>query len=168
MAMTQALVGVGGNMGDALGTCRRAVEALKEHPRTEVLRVSSFYRTKPVGTIPQPWFVNAVVLCETQSGPDELTAILRQTEERFGRIRTLRWGPRTLDLDLLAYGDEEIVWPWLFVPHPRLHERLFVLVPLVEIAPRWVHPRIGLSALELLNGFPESCRDQTVRLSEQE
>lgn len=130
--MTTAYVGLGSNVGDRLLNIRKALEMLGE--RVEVSAVSSIYETDPIGP-PQPDFLNAVCEVRCDIGPRELLEILKEIEREIGRSQGEKWGPREIDLDLLLYGDEETVADDLVVPHPRLTERAFVLVPLLEIAP---------------------------------
>ncbi|MHC1741695.1 MAG: 2-amino-4-hydroxy-6-hydroxymethyldihydropteridine diphosphokinase [Syntrophobacteraceae bacterium] len=149
--MEEVLIGFGSNQGDSVAVCKAAIRALSENAVIRLIRVSSFYRTTPVGYLDQEWFVNGVMLCSTTLSPSELLGVLHAVEQSFGRKRTLRWGPRTLDLDLLAHGDRVLHLPDLTVPHARMHERRFVLAPLVEIYPEWIHPVLGKSARELLS-----------------
>lgn len=128
-----------------------AVESMDRRSGIDVCDVSSLYLTRPVGPVEQPWFVNGVLRCLTSLSVERLLAVLLEIENEFGRIRNERWGPRTLDLDLLFFGDNVLSSPGLTVPHPRLHERLFVLVPLVEIAPECLHPCFQITALEMLS-----------------
>jgi 2-amino-4-hydroxy-6-hydroxymethyldihydropteridine diphosphokinase len=136
-AMVRAFVGLGGNLGDVETTLMEAVWALESLPQSSLRAQSSIYRSAPWGRTDQPDFLNAVVEIQTRLAAIELLNRLLEIEERFGRVRDPadRWGPRKLDLDLLAYGDQEINEPGLHVPHPRMKERAFVLVPLAEIAP---------------------------------
>jgi 2-amino-4-hydroxy-6-hydroxymethyldihydropteridine diphosphokinase len=115
---------------------------------------SSWYASEPVPASDQPWFINAVVEIGTELPPPELLARLLALEARFGRQRSVRDAARTLDLDLLDYDGVQCASPDLVLPHPRLHERRFVLMPLQEIAPQWRHPRLGLTAAELLARLP--------------
>lgn len=141
-----ACIGLGGNVGDAAGTLRAAFDALDALPRTQLLRASRLYRTPAWGLRGQPDFINAAALLETSLSPRELLHALLDVELGFGRDRgqeAQRWGPRRLDLDLLLYGDAVIDEPGLRVPHPHLHERAFVLVPLLEIAPGIAIPGRG-------------------------
>ena len=134
--MTRAYVGLGANIGDRERTLREAVDALGAEEGIEVAAVSTLRETDPVGVGEQPRFLNGVAALETSLGARELLDRLLAVEQRFGRVRVpgeLR--PRTLDLDLLLYGDETIDEPGLAVPHPRMHERRFVLEPLAELAP---------------------------------
>ena len=135
--MPLAYVAIGSNLGDREQTLLDAVEALRAEPGVEVVAVSSLIETDPVGFLDQPRFVNGVVALETTLPARALLELLLAVERRFGRRRegVPAQGPRTLDLDLLLYGDEEIDEPGLQVPHPRMHERPFVLGPLAEIAP---------------------------------
>lgn len=142
-----AAIGLGGNVGDSAAVLGRAFDALAALPRTRLLRASGLYRTPAWGLEAQPDFINASALLETALAPAALLAAMLGVERRFGRVRAAdgsdRWGPRVLDLDLLLYGDREIDEPGLRVPHPRLHERAFALVPLVEVLPdAWI-PGIG-------------------------
>lgn len=140
-----AFVGLGGNVGAAVTTLRAAIGDLSALPDTQLLRASRLYRTPAWGMEDQPDFVNAVAMLETQLAPQALLEHLLAIERIHGRLRDadLRWGPRTLDLDLLLYGDAVIDKPGLHVPHPQLHKRAFALQPLVEIAPETVIPGIG-------------------------
>lgn len=135
--MQRAYVGLGSNLGDREQTLRAALAALAEHPRLDLVAVSSLIDTEPVGYTDQPRFLNGVAVLETELSARELLALLLEVERRFGRSRegVPAEGPRTLDLDLLVYGAAEIEEPGLRVPHPRLHERRFVLEPLAEVAP---------------------------------
>ena len=141
----RAAIGLGANLGDAVGTLRGAVEALAVHRGVTLRAVSRFYRTPAWGRQDQPDFVNAVALVDTSLAPRALLDLLLAVEAEFGRHRIAgeRWGPRTLDLDLLLFGDAVIDEPGLRVPHPHLHERAFALLPLAEIAPQMPIPGIG-------------------------
>ena len=132
--MTRAYVGLGANLGDREATIRAALAELGDEDGIEVVAVSTLRETEPVGVGPQPPFLNGAAELETTLTPRELLDRLLATEQRFGRVRVPgEHGPRTLDLDLLLYGDEQIDEPGLTVPHPRLHERAFVLEPLAEL-----------------------------------
>jgi 2-amino-4-hydroxy-6-hydroxymethyldihydropteridine diphosphokinase len=133
----RAYVGLGSNLGDREETIRGAVAALGDEPGIEVVAVSTLTDTAPVGVVGQPRFLNGVVALETELDARALLSTLLAIEQRFGRRReaSAPHGPRTLDLDLLLYGDEVVDEPGLHVPHPRLDEREFVLGPLVELAP---------------------------------
>ena len=143
--MTLAAIGLGANLGDAAATLREAIAELARLPRTELLRASRLYRTPAWGVTEQPDFINAVALVETALPPRDLLDALLAIERSFGRTRLdgERWGPRTLDLDLLLHGDAVVDEPGLRVPHPRLHERAFALLPLLEAWPDAEIPGIG-------------------------
>jgi 2-amino-4-hydroxy-6-hydroxymethyldihydropteridine diphosphokinase len=160
--MERVLIGFGSNLGDSVQICFAAVERLRSHPRIRVIKISSLYRTKPQMLGDQPWFINGVVLCETDLKPDDLLDTIQYIERDFGRQRETRWGPRTLDLDLLTFGNHQIDLPTLTIPHPRLHERRFVLIPLLEVVPEWVHPTLNLTARSLLYRILDKCGDQEV------
>lgn len=151
----RAWIGLGGNLGDVPATLRRALDALSALPGTRLVAASRFYRTPAWGVTDQPPFVNAAVGIDTVLAPAALLAALLDIERAAGRDRTApdarRWGPRALDLDLLLYGDRFVDLPGLHVPHPHLHERAFVLVPLAGIAADVVVPGRGRVA-DLLAG----------------
>ena len=133
--MTRAHVALGSNLGDRLATLDAAVRALDADDMTNVMAVSRVYESDPVGGPEQGPYLNAVAVLETDRDPRSLLDLLMLTEERLGRVRRERWGPRTADLDLILYDGPPISSPDLTVPHPRARERAFVLVPLMEIAP---------------------------------
>ena len=146
--MTEAFVGIGSNLDDREGYLRRAIELLAAEDGIEVAAVSTLRETEPVGPVPQGPFLNGAVQLETELAPRDLLGRMLAIEERLGRVRVERFGPRTIDLDLLVYGDEVIDEPGLTVPHPRLHERRFALEPLAELAAGLVVPGLGpVSAL---------------------
>lgn len=133
--MPVARIGVGANVGDALATVRAAIAAL--HGLGRVVRASSLYRTKPWGVVDQVDFINAAVLLDTRLEPRALLEQLKSLEVELGRTAGPRWGPRVIDLDILAYDERKIDEPDLVIPHPRLRERAFALVPLAEIDPSY-------------------------------
>ena len=142
--MPVAHIALGSNLGDRRATLDAAVRRLRAEPGLRVLAVSGYFVTTPVGgPAGQPAFVNAAATVETEDSPDELLALLHRIEDQFGRVRTVKDGPRTLDLDLLLYGNLVVDTPVLTVPHPRMHERGFVLGPMAEIAPDVLHPTTG-------------------------
>ena len=142
----RAFLGLGGNVGDVPTTLAEAMWAIDSLPQTSIRAQSSFYRTPPWGRTDQPEFINAVVELQTRLAPRVLLNYLLEIETRFGRDRSEseKWGPRELDLDLLTFGDESIDEPGMHIPHPHLHERAFVLVPLSEIAPSLEIPGVGI------------------------
>jgi 2-amino-4-hydroxy-6-hydroxymethyldihydropteridine diphosphokinase len=143
--MPRAYVALGSNLGDRERTLLDAVDALRAEPGVDVVGVSGLIDTEPVGFVDQPRFVNGVVAIDTTLPAGALLELLLEVERRFGRSRegVPAQGPRTLDLDLLLYGEEQIDEPGLQVPHPRLHERSFVLGPLAELAPGLEIPGLG-------------------------
>lgn len=138
-----AFIGLGSNLDEPLAQVRRGLEALSDLPDTRCLGHSGAYRTEPVGVVDQPPFINAVACVTTSLDARALLAGLHGIEHHAGRIRDRHWGPRTLDLDLLVYGDEVHAESDLQVPHPELHRRAFVLYPLAEVAPDLVIPGLG-------------------------
>lgn len=151
-AMTVAYIALGGNLGDVRDTLDRAVGAIGLLPTTRVLTRSSWVRTEPVGVTNQPEFLNGAIGVETTLSARELLDGLLAIESAHGRDRSSgeRWGPRTLDLDLLLFGTDVIDEEGLHVPHPRMTERAFVLIPLAEIASHALIPTVGMSVAETL------------------
>ena len=133
--MTQVYLSLGSNQGDRLALLSGAVDALRRRPDVKELRTSSVYETDPVGYTDQPPFLNCVAGLATELAPHALLAVCQAIEAEHGRVRTVRWGPRTLDIDIIAYGELVLDTPELILPHPRAAERAFVLVPLVELDP---------------------------------
>lgn len=151
--MATAFIGFGSNLGNRIDFCDRAVTLLSLLPHSRLDAVSSLYETEPVndGAAPGPdWFLNGVAQIETDIAPKSLLEICREIERSLGRDQDNRKGPRTLDLDLLLYDDCIINEPALTIPHPRLHQRRFVLAPLVELAPDRRHPILAQSLRDLL------------------
>ena len=146
--MTRAYIALGANLGEPATTVRAAIAALHDLPHSQLIAASSLYRTAPVGLKNQPDFINAVVSVETQLDAHALLDELFAVEARFGRRRSVPNAPRTLDLDLLLHGDTISNDPGLTLPHPRMHQRAFVLAPLAEIAPALALP--GRGAVEAL------------------
>jgi 2-amino-4-hydroxy-6-hydroxymethyldihydropteridine diphosphokinase len=128
-----AYLALGSNLGDRAGILLRAIKKLHEQPGIRVVRVSSVYETEPVGYVEQEAFLNMVVAVETELSPDELLNTALSVERELGRVRTIRWGPRTIDVDLLLYGQASIQQENLIIPHPAMAERAFVLVPLLDV-----------------------------------
>ncbi|HEX5564458.1 MAG TPA: 2-amino-4-hydroxy-6-hydroxymethyldihydropteridine diphosphokinase [Sporosarcina sp.] len=141
--MNTAYLSIGSNLGDRLAILQEAVRALDSNEKMDVTSVSAVYETEPVGYTEQPNFLNIVVELQTSLDPFELLAACQSIEQSLGRVRDIRWGPRTADLDILLYNNETIVSENLTVPHPRMHERAFVLIPLLELNPDVKHPVTG-------------------------
>jgi len=145
-----AYIGIGSNLGDKLSQCEKAVSEILRIDRHRLLAKSSLFKTQPIGYTSQDWFVNAVLKIETDLEAPELLRKLKDIESHFGRTETFRWGPRRIDLDILFFDDIEIHTEELQIPHPRIQERQFVLVPLAEIDQDLVHPVLKKTIRELL------------------
>ncbi|MBI3026752.1 2-amino-4-hydroxy-6-hydroxymethyldihydropteridine diphosphokinase [Candidatus Woesearchaeota archaeon] len=152
--MADAFIGVGSNLGNKLENIRKAMSLIKE--RCKILKISHLYKTEPVGFKSQQWFLNCAAKAQTSLKPKELLEFLLSIEKKLGRVRTIRYGPRTIDLDILFYDDMIIREDNLVVPHPRLHERLFVLVPLKDICPDFIHPALNKTISELCSSASNS------------
>ena len=133
--MNESFLSLGSNMGDRLSMLKQAVRLLQEHPQVEVCRISSLYETDPVGFTDQNPFLNMVVHLQTSLSALELLDVCQEIEQKLDRKRTVRWGPRTIDLDILLYNQDNMKTERLIVPHPRMQERAFVLIPLLELYP---------------------------------
>ncbi len=144
----KVFLGMGSNVGDREGHLTMGIRLLAA--AMHLVETSSIYETEPWGYTEQPPFLNMACHVQTDLAPLELLAVCQEVERQVGRKPTVRYGPRVLDVDVLAYGDQVIVTPDLVVPHPHMAERAFVLVPLVEIAPEWEHPVLKKSASQLL------------------
>lgn len=147
MEGVRVFLGLGSNLGDRLDNLSRGLGLLRE--RLELVRGSSVYETEPWGVTNQPAFLNCVVEGTTMDSPEGLLGILKETEGLMGREETFSWGPRVFDADLLFYGRRIVNLPDLKVPHPRMPQRAFVLVPMAEIAPDFVHPILGMKVEKL-------------------
>jgi 2-amino-4-hydroxy-6-hydroxymethyldihydropteridine diphosphokinase len=159
MKLVTAYLGLGSNLHNKKQNISNAIKALRKISGINVTKISHFYKTKPVGVVNQPDFINAVIKIKTNLSQDELITLLLSIEKKQGRIRSRKWGPRIIDIDLLLYSHSVIKTHNLIVPHSRLHKRYFVLKPLTEIAPGAVHPILKKTSKtllkELLNGNSE-------------
>ena len=160
-----AFIGLGSNLEDPAAQVRRALTGLAALDEVELVRVSGFYLNPPLGPENQPWYVNAVAQVRTRLTALELLRVLVQLEATLGRVRGERWGPRLIDLDLLLYDGEIACTPELVLPHPEMHRRAFVLVPLAEIAPDAWHPGLEKSAARLLNELAPAARQAVKPIS---
>ena len=149
-----AFLGLGSNLGDRLETLQRAVDLLDDDARTRVEAVSSVYETDPVGGPEQGAYLNVALRVATRRSPRGLLRLCNEVEARLGRVRDVRWGPRTIDVDVLLYGERVVRSRRLAVPHPRMRERAFVLVPLMEVAPGLELPGGGTAAAALARLAP--------------
>jgi 2-amino-4-hydroxy-6-hydroxymethyldihydropteridine diphosphokinase len=162
--MIQCAIALGSNLGQPHEILRSALNAIATTPGITLSAQSSVYQTAAVGP-PQPDYLNACAVLETSLSPQDLLHKLLAIETQFGRVRRERWGPRLLDLDLLLFGDRIIHTETLQVPHPRMNDRAFVLVPLAEIAPDWIEPVSGLAIAQLLQQCDPSGVDHWADLS---
>ncbi len=150
-----AYIGIGSNLGNKSYHCENAISEILKVDRHRLLARSSFFKTEPVGYASQDWFVNGVIKIETDLEPSDLLRTLKAIEGQLGRTETFRWGPRTIDLDILLFDDLQIETEELEVPHPHIQDRKFVLVPLTEIDQNLIHPVLKKTIRELLDNFEE-------------
>ncbi|MCX8031511.1 MAG: 2-amino-4-hydroxy-6-hydroxymethyldihydropteridine diphosphokinase [Thermodesulfovibrionales bacterium] len=141
-------IAIGSNIGEKFSNCRKALQLMMENG-IKITKTSSFYETEPWGVKDQPNFINLAIEAETTLSPEELLLILKKIEDQLGRVETFKWGPRVIDLDILFYEDMVIEANHLKIPHPYLHKRDFVLLPLSEIAPEKVHPLLKKTISQL-------------------
>ncbi len=153
--MVRVFIGLGSNIGEREKYLETALTQLREHPAIKIFKISKNYETEPEGYITQPRFINAVAELETPLPPEILLEELQEIEKKVGRTKSVKWGPREIDLDILVYGDQEFCSEKLQLPHPLIAERVFVLEPLTEIAPEIIHPVHKKSFKELLNILQE-------------
>ncbi|MBN2809343.1 MAG: 2-amino-4-hydroxy-6-hydroxymethyldihydropteridine diphosphokinase [Deltaproteobacteria bacterium] len=153
MSINEVFIGFGSNLGDRCALINKALSALAVLPATFLVKLSSLYETAPVGYLEQGAFLNGVIQVRSGLSAPALLERLLAIENTLGRVRKERWGPRTIDLDILFYGAAVISSPDLLVPHPELVRRRFVLEPLCEIAPAWRHPQLTVTIAELLHQY---------------
>ena len=149
--MAIAYIGLGSNLGRKKANIRRAIKLLSKNKDIKILKISSLYETEPVGYVKQDWFVNSCLKAETNLSPRQLLSVLKNVEKKLKRKRRfIKWGPRTIDLDILFYNNLKLKTKDLVIPHPEMHKRAFVLIPLMELEPNFIHPTKRKSILELL------------------
>ena len=149
----EALIALGGNLGDVRACFRAARDELHALPDCKVVASSSLYCSKAIGPAGQPDYLNSVLLMETALPPLQLLGHMQQIEAKHGRERKQAWGARTLDLDMIGYGDLNLDTPELTLPHPEMLNRIFVLQPLCDIRPNWHHPRLRMTASQMLEAL---------------
>lgn len=153
--MITAYIALGSNMGDRLNYLEKVLSCFESYPQLKMRKASSIYETAPWGKTDQPPFLNCVLEIDTSFTPQMLLETLREIERQLGRERKEKWGPRTIDLDILLYGDEIINTPDLTIPHPRMSQRAFVMIPLIEIAPELIHPVFKKTMKQLADVLPK-------------
>jgi 2-amino-4-hydroxy-6-hydroxymethyldihydropteridine diphosphokinase len=147
--MATAYIGLGSNIGDRIDIIKKSLEIINNTPNIEVKKISSFYETEPMEYKNQDWFVNAVAEINTELTPEELLEKLNEIEIEIERIRTIKWGPRNIDIDILYYEQELVATSELQIPHIRMNSRAFVLIPLAEIAENVKHPILNKTPMEM-------------------
>lgn len=147
--LTTALIGMGGNLGNVRATFSKAIQTMNSRSDLHAIRSSSYFESAPIGERAGGTFLNAALAIDVDCSPHELLTALQEIETDLGRMRTIHWGPRTLDLDIIGFGNEIVATPELTIPHPACWYRRFVLDPLLDIAPDWVHPVLGESVTQL-------------------
>lgn len=150
-----AYLSIGTNMGDRFAHLQDAIKALAANESIQILHISSIYETEPVGYVDQAHFLNIVIKLQTTLSPKGLLHVCLNIEQKLGRIRKVRWGPRVIDLDILLYNKDNIQTDELIIPHPRMHERAFVLIPLLEIDEHVQLPSRNTPLLQLLKKIPD-------------
>ena len=163
--MAKAAIGIGSNIGDRLANIRRSAKMIAEHAE-QFLAASDVYETPPWGVETQPRFLNACCTIDTTLSPLELLRVLKEIERALGRKKRKRWGPREIDLDILLFEGGEMHTKDLSIPHLHMPERAFVLMPLAQIAPNFVHTPSGKTVAELLDALPDEARREVVRITE--
>jgi len=162
--MVKVYLGLGSNLGKREKNIEKAIKLIKKIENVKIKKCSSFYKTEPVGYKDQPWFVNCVLEIETKLSAQRLLENLLEIEKKLGRKRRIKWSPRIIDLDILFYAEKIVKNKDLIIPHPRLQERKFTLVPLNEINPQIYHPRLKKTVYQLLKNLKED-KPQVKKLS---
>lgn len=154
--MVEAYISFGTNLGDRKKNIEEALSLLQKNPGVKIEKTSSLYLTEPIGYVGQDYFLNGVIMIKTNLSPRELLSLCQQIENHMGRKRTIPWGPRIIDLDILLYNNKIIEEDDLIIPHPYMHKRRFILTPLSEIAPQLIHPVLGKSIYTMLKELKDS------------
>lgn len=162
MVKQEIYIALGSNLGDRLANIRKAIELMKREG-IEIIDESSIYETEPVGYREQEWFLNSVIKGGTELSPRRLWKRLEKIEKSMGREREIKWGPRIIDLDILFYENKVLNGKQLQIPHPELHKRKFVLVPLKQIAPKLVHPVLRKTISELLRDLKDNSQVELLK-----
>ncbi len=148
--MTKVYLSTGSNLGDRLASLQLAVEALNNYPGISVLRVSPVYETEPWGYLDQPHFLNQVVEIETEIPPADLLPVMKHLEKDMGRVPNFKNGPRVIDVDIILYGNQIVEQDGITIPHPSIAQRAFVLAPLADLIPHYIHPKLGVTITQLM------------------
>lgn len=149
-------LGLGSNEGDREQNLQKAIKKLRQSKEINVTKLSSIFESEPIGYINQSWFLNAVIEVESNFKPYDLLQFIKDIEEELGRRKTFRWGPRIIDIDIISYGNYVLKSSRLTIPHPQMHFRKFVLIPLFEIAPYYIHPVSKLSVWQMIQQSPDN------------
>ena len=155
--MVRVYLGLGSNLGNKLENIKKAISHIKKD--LKIIKISPIYKTEPIGYKNQDWFMNCAVEIETKLPPLNLLSFLKSIEKKLKRKKTVRYGPRTMDIDILFYGDKALTTKILEIPHPRAHRRLFVLEPLMELCSEKVHPKFHLTIKNLQENLRENCQE---------
>jgi len=162
----EVYLSLGSNLGDRVGFLKQGIDLISEIPKTKIQKISKVYEAEPVDYRNQPEFLNLVLSISTSAGPHEFLEILKEIEKKVGRKHREKWHEREIDIDIIFYGDKVISSKELVIPHPRMHLRKFVLSPLNEVAPNFVHPLEGKTVSQLLAECPDTSRvNQGVQLA---
>ena len=149
-------LGLGSNVRDRVGNLKKAVDELKQTKEIHITKLSSIYKSEPVDYKNQPWFFNAVIEAYSDLNPHDLLKLVKRIEKIIGRSETFKWGPRIIDIDILCFENKIIQTSTLIIPHPQMYKRKFVLIPLAEIAPFYIHPVKKISVGQMIKNCPDN------------